>query len=85
MGTHSCALWVSPSPKDKAEAKLPSEKGNSVYHGTKEIFWARNWETGTFCIERLTRKEYHTCTKQAASELNAREEEVFRKMTNSNF
>lgn len=37
MGTHSCALWVSSSPKDKAEAKLPSEKGNNSDRGMEEV------------------------------------------------
>lgn len=82
--TRSCALWVSPSPKDQAEVKLSSEKGNSRDCGTEEVIWARNWETGVVRIERLTRQECHVYTKQAASELNAWEE-VFRKMTRNDF
>ncbi|XP_009953888.1 PREDICTED: SPARC-related modular calcium-binding protein 1 [Leptosomus discolor] len=63
-----------PQEDNKAEAKLPSEKGNSSDHSTEKVFWIRNGETGFVCMARLTRKEYHTYTKRAASELNAWEE-----------
>lgn len=56
MGTWSCALGVSPSPKDEAEAKLSSEKADNSNCGIGEIFWETNWETRVIVIERLSRK-----------------------------
>lgn len=36
------AVWDSASPKDKAEAKLTSVKGNGGEHGMEDIISARN-------------------------------------------
>lgn len=54
-----CSLWVSPSPKDEAEAKLSSVNANSGHCGTEEGFWARNWEAGVVHMDRLTRRVLH--------------------------
>lgn len=67
------------------EAKLSSEKAINSDRGMEEIFWERNWETRVIVIERLSRKGCCVHTEQAASELSAWEEEVFRNMTNSDF